>query len=122
MIKSIMNTSALIEERLLEFSFDVADRHAFTFRGLMATEQLELFLGLVADILHAPKFNSYVLQDQGMRAAMGRMSDGVGIQYGLRGLTYFDDAENEPMPEMLIPLDWRAVRIEMEQAVREVTV
>lgn len=39
----------------------------------------------------------------------------------LRGLTYYDDAETEPMPEMLIPLDWLAVRTEMEQAVREVT-
>ena len=45
----VMN--ALIEERFLDFSFDIADRDAFTFRGLMGVEQLEAFRGLVADIL-----------------------------------------------------------------------
>lgn len=38
----------------------------------------------------------------------------------LRGLTYFDDAETEPMPEMLKPLDWRQLRLALEQAVRDV--
>lgn len=38
----------------------------------------------------------------------------------LRGLTYFDDAETEPMPEMLKPLDWRELRAALGQAVREV--
>ena len=38
----------------------------------------------------------------------------------LRGLTYFDDAETEPMPEMLKPLDWRELRVALEQAVRDV--
>ncbi|HTI50712.1 MAG TPA: insulinase family protein [Planctomycetaceae bacterium] len=78
--------SSLIDERLLDFSFDVSDRDAFTFRGTMPAEQIEVFLGLVADLLHAPKFNSYVHQDQRMRAAMGRMSNSVGMQDGLRAL------------------------------------
>lgn len=39
----------------------------------------------------------------------------------LRGLTYFDDAETEPMPDMLKPLDWRELRAALGQAVREVT-
>jgi hypothetical protein len=39
----------------------------------------------------------------------------------LRGLTYFDDAEMEPMPEMLKPLDWHELRAALGQAVREVT-
>ncbi len=77
----------LIEERFLEFGFDVADRDAFTFRGLMAIEQLETFLGIVADILHAPQFNSYVHQDEKMRAAMGRMAGSGGMAEGLRELT-----------------------------------
>jgi zinc protease len=55
--------NALIEERLLEFGFDVSDRDAFSFRGLMAAEEIDTFLGLVADFLHAPKFNSYVHSD-----------------------------------------------------------
>jgi hypothetical protein len=38
----------------------------------------------------------------------------------LRGLTYFDDAETEPLPEMLKPLDWRELRVTLEQAVRDV--
>ena len=77
----------LIEERFLEFSFDIADRDAFTFRGLMATEQLETFLGIVADILHAPQFNSYVHEDEKMRAAVGRMMSTMGMANGMRELT-----------------------------------
>ena len=79
--------NALIEERFLEFGFDVADRDAFTFRGLMAIEQLETFLGLVTDILHEPQFNPYVHQDERMRAAMGREAQSAGMGEGLRGLT-----------------------------------
>ncbi|MEO5957892.1 MAG: insulinase family protein [Opitutaceae bacterium] len=79
--------NGLIEERFLEFGFDVADRDAFTFRGLMATEQLETFLGIVTDILHAPLFNSYVHQDERMRAAMGRMAMSGGMGDGMRELT-----------------------------------
>lgn len=39
----------------------------------------------------------------------------------LRGLTYFDDAETEPLPEILKPLDWRELRVTLERAVWEVT-
>ena len=81
--------NALIDERFLEFSFDITDRDAFTFRALLPPEQLEAFLGIVADILHAPQFNSYVHQDQRMRAAMGRMSDTTGLRDGLRELTNY---------------------------------
>jgi zinc protease len=79
--------NALIEDRFLDFSFDIADRDAFSFRGVMAAEQLETFLGIVADILYAPKFNSYVHRDQRLQAAMGRASGSIGMQDGLRALT-----------------------------------
>jgi zinc protease len=79
--------NALVEDRLLQFSFDVADRDAFTFRAVMAAEQLEVFLGLVADILHAPKFNSFVHQDQRLQAAMERAAGSTGMGEGMRGLT-----------------------------------
>ena len=79
--------NALLEDRLLEFSFDIADRDAFTFRGMMSAEQLEVFLGIVADFLHAPQFNSYVHQDQRMQAAMGRASSTTGMGDGMRALT-----------------------------------
>lgn len=79
--------NGLIEERFLEFGFDVNDRDAFSFHGLMAVEQLEVFLGIVTDILHAPQFNSYVHQDQRMQAAMERMAESGGMGSGMRELT-----------------------------------
>jgi len=41
------------------------------------------------------------------------------ISFALRGLTYFDDAEDDPMPEMLIPVTWRDVKTKIESRVRE---
>lgn len=37
----------------------------------------------------------------------------------LRGLTYFDDAETEPMPEMLNTVGWPAMKRAIERSVRE---
>ena len=39
--------------------------------------------------------------------------------YALRGLTYFDDAEDEQMPVMLAPMDWETVKRRVSTAVRE---
>ena len=36
----------------------------------------------------------------------------------LKSLVYFDDAEAEPMPPMLRPMDWTAIRRKVESAVR----
>ena len=41
--------------------------------------------------------------------------------FALRGLTYFDDAEDDPMPEMLEPTTWKDVKREIEVKVREFT-
>jgi zinc protease len=79
--------SGLVEDRFLEFGFDISDRDAFTFRGMMAIEQLEPFLAIVTDMLHAPKFNSYVHRETRMRAAMSRAADAIGMQDGMRELT-----------------------------------
>lgn len=79
--------SALVEERLLEFGLDVDDRDAFTFRGAMATEQLEVFLALVADLLHAPVINALAHQDQRVQAVLGRAAAGGGMGEGMRELT-----------------------------------
>lgn len=38
----------------------------------------------------------------------------------LRGLTYFDDAETEPMPEMLNTAEWPIIKRAVEGSVREV--
>ena len=39
--------------------------------------------------------------------------------FALRGLTYFDDAEDDPMPEMLVPVTWKEVKHKIESNVRE---
>ncbi|MBR4614108.1 MAG: nucleotidyl transferase AbiEii/AbiGii toxin family protein [Kiritimatiellae bacterium] len=39
--------------------------------------------------------------------------------FALRGLTYFDDAEDDPMPEMLTPTTWKDVKLKIASAVRE---
>ncbi|MBP5319561.1 MAG: nucleotidyl transferase AbiEii/AbiGii toxin family protein [Kiritimatiellae bacterium] len=38
--------------------------------------------------------------------------------FALRGLTYFDDAEEDPMPEMLIPVTWGEVKKKIGACVR----
>jgi predicted nucleotidyltransferase component of viral defense system len=46
----------------------------------------------------------------------------VGVNYSmvhlLKSLTYFEDAEDDPMPQMLTPLDWADVRRFFEAEVR----
>ena len=37
----------------------------------------------------------------------------------LRSLVFFDDAEDEPMPVMLKPMSWDAVKVRIQDAVRE---
>lgn len=36
----------------------------------------------------------------------------------LKSLTYFDDAETDPMPEMLVPADWDKIKKAVTQAVK----
>jgi hypothetical protein len=36
---------------------------------------------------------------------------GYNTIHMLKSLTYFDDAEKDPMPHMLVPLDWDAVKL-----------
>lgn len=78
--------NGLIDERLLEFGFDIADRDAFTFRGQMGVEDLDVFLAIVADFLHAPQFNSYVHDEERARAVLGRVLTMGGMGNGLREL------------------------------------
>jgi Nucleotidyl transferase AbiEii toxin, Type IV TA system len=56
----------------------------------------------------------HVLLDAGL--PLPAMLDAFQRKFGaasrmsvLRGLVYFDDAEREPLPDMLVPLDWRAL-------------
>jgi hypothetical protein len=41
------------------------------------------------------------------------------IQRALMGLTYFDDAETQPMPRTLIPMDWGKIKTDIAAAVRD---
>ena len=36
----------------------------------------------------------------------------------LAGLTYFDDAESDPMPSMLVPTSWEIVKGDLRDRVR----
>ncbi|MBI5768618.1 MAG: insulinase family protein [Verrucomicrobia bacterium] len=80
---------ALIAERFMEFGCDVADRDAFTFRGMMAAEQLEPFLAVVADFLHAPQFNQFTMQEQRAQAIFERAGASLGLGEGMRALTNY---------------------------------
>lgn len=40
------------------------------------------------------------------------------ISFALRGLTYFDDAEDDPMPKMFAPIKWNEVKAKICEAVR----
>ncbi|MDQ5979764.1 MAG: zinc protease [Verrucomicrobiota bacterium] len=77
----------IIDRKLLNFSFDLGDNDAFAFRGLMATAQVETFLGIVTEVIRAPKFNPYAHQEQRALAAIGRISSIMGFQEGLRQMT-----------------------------------
>ena len=55
-----------------------------------------------------------------------RMLDSYQRRFGvtdtsriLAGLCFFDDAEAEPMPVMLIPLDWETVERDLRDMVRQ---
>lgn len=47
-----------------------------------------------------------------------KFSSGVKMLV-LRSLVYFDDAEDDPMPVMLKPIDWESVKERIRQAVRK---
>lgn len=47
-----------------------------------------------------------------------KFSDGAAFPV-LKSLVFFDDAEEDPMPEMLVTLDWSSVKKRVEKAVAE---
>jgi len=76
----------IIDQRFLNFSFDLSDNDAFTFRGLVTASNLETFLGVATEVIRSPKFNPYAHNDERMRAAMGRSAGSMGVQEGQRDL------------------------------------
>ncbi|RME71598.1 MAG: insulinase family protein [Verrucomicrobia bacterium] len=84
-----LNTEQLgrvLEDHMLEFSFDVADHDAFTFRGTTVTEDLETFLAVVTDFLYKPLFITGALRSEKLRATISRSSS-LGLGEGMRALT-----------------------------------
>lgn len=58
---------------------------------------------------------------------LARMRDCYQTRFGvtdtsriLAGLCFFDDAEAEPMPAMLVPLDWETVKRDLRDMVRQI--
>jgi len=95
----------IIDQDFLDFSFDVADHDAFTFRGTVGTAKLETFLGLTTEILRDPKFNSYAHEDERARAYMSRASGAIGMGQGMREM--MDDLfRGDPRFMSGTPLDY----------------
>lgn len=80
------NLGRVIQDHMLDFSLDVEDHDAFTFRGLTGTEEFEVFLGVVTDFLYKPLFVTGALKSQKLMAALSR-SGSIGIGEGMRALT-----------------------------------
>jgi zinc protease len=76
----------IVDQRFLDFSFDLGDNDAFTFRGLVGAANLETFLGVATEFIRAPKFNPYAHRDERMRAYMGRSAGSMGFAEGQRDL------------------------------------
>jgi zinc protease len=77
----------VIDEKFLSFSFDAAEQDAFAFRGQVATENLETFLGVVTDFLHKPQFDPYAHKNARLQAAMQRTAQASGLGEAFRDLT-----------------------------------
>lgn len=77
----------IIDDRFLEFGFDVNDPDAFTFRGVTDRAELASFLGVVTEFLYKPKFGTYVHRAEFQKATLNRMSSAMGMSEGMRDLT-----------------------------------
>lgn len=76
--------SAIINSSMINFSFDLADHDAFSFRGTMGSESLEYFLGIITEYLHKPTIYRFSYENAIMGAVRYRMSTSIGIQNGYR--------------------------------------
>lgn len=76
--------SNFLEKNLLEFSFDVSDHDAFTFRGLSSRQSLEEYFNMLADYLRNPQFSHETHKAVRYNAAMSRMRRSIGLSDGMR--------------------------------------
>ncbi len=79
--------AAVIEDKFISFGFDAAEQDAFAFRGQVAAENLETFLGVVTDFLHKPQFDPFAHKNARLQAAMQRTAQAAGLGEAFRDLT-----------------------------------
>jgi zinc protease len=77
---------SVVSSALLEFSFDLVDHDAFTFRGAFGSEELETFLGIVTEFLFEPRFSRTIFSSAMMGAVRNRQGSATGLQDGFRKL------------------------------------
>jgi len=77
---------SVVSSTMLEFSFDLDDHDAFTFRGAFGSEDLETFLAIVTEFLYKPRFSRTVFNSALMGAVMARQGSVMGLQDGFRKL------------------------------------
>jgi len=77
---------SVVDSAMLEFSFDLADHDAFTFRGVFGSEELDTFLGIVTEFLYKPRFSRTVFNSVVMGAVRNRQGSAMGLQDGFRRL------------------------------------
>jgi len=66
----------------------------------------------------------YILQHLGPQNVFSRFSEKYPIErldpyHYLRSLTYFEDAETDPDPYMLVPWNWTATKVYFESVIKE---
>lgn len=80
----LSDVQGFISSSMLQFSFDVNDHDAFTFRGVLGSEDLDLFLGIVTDYLRNSKVHRSSYWDAMVGNLVHRKQSAVGIPDGYR--------------------------------------
>ena len=77
---------SVVSSTMLDFSFNLEDHDAFTFRGAFGSENLDTFLAIVTEFLYKPRFSRTVFNSVLMGAVMARQGSAMGLQDGFRRL------------------------------------
>ncbi|MEZ5276801.1 MAG: insulinase family protein [Opitutaceae bacterium] len=77
---------SFLSASMLDFSFDLDDHDAFTFRGAFGSEDLDTFLGIVTEFLYQPKFSRGAFNSELVGAMQARQGSSLGLQDGFRKL------------------------------------
>ena len=76
--------SSIVKSAMINFGFDLTDHDAFSFRGMMGSESLDYYLGIVTEYLHRPTIYRFSYKNAIRGAAQYRTSSSIGIQNGYR--------------------------------------